>query len=341
MKKKNIVYSNILDIDRIIDTYHNIMINTKHRNKILEYNMFYMCNLVTIYNKLKNHTYHHGEYNIFVIKEPKVRVIMSEKLEDKIVNHLVSDYILLPLIEPRLIDTNVATRVGKGTKMVIYYMKKYLITMHKKYSNFYILKCDISKFFYSIDHDVLLNKLKKIGLDNDSYEIIEDIIHSTDYKYIYDKIDNFGVTTNYKKGKGLGIGNQTSQILAIFYLNDLDHFIKEKLHIKYYIRYMDDFILIHQDKEYLKYCLEEIKKFLKFDKLELNHKTNIYSICNGVSFIGYKYIFKKNRLYMLIPSNTKKRIKKRIREKKTTIENYNGYLIFGNTSKFKKSMEFI
>lgn len=341
MKKKNIVYSNILDIDRIIDTYHNIMINTKHRNKILEYNMFYMCNLVTIYNKLKNHTYHHGEYNIFVIKEPKVRVIMSEKLEDKIVNHLVSDYILLPLIEPRLIDMNVATRVGKGTKMVIYYMKKYLITMHKKYSNFYILKCDISKFFYSIDHEVLLEKLKHIGLDDDSYKIIEDIIHSTDYQYIYDKIDNFGITTNYKKGKGLGIGNQTSQILAIFYLNDLDHFIKEKLHIKYYIRYMDDFILIYQDKEYLKYCLEEIKKFLNFDKLELNHKTNIYSMNNGIPFIGYKYIFKKDRLCMLVPSTTKKRIKKRIREKKTTIENYNGYLIFGSTSKFKKSMEFI
>ena len=104
---------------------------------------------------------------------------------------------------------------------------------------------------------------------------------------------------------------------------------------------MDDFILIHQDKEYLKYCLEEIKKFLNFDKLELNHKTNIYSMNNGIPFIGYKYIFKKNRLYMLVPSTTKKRIKKRIREKKTTIENYNGYLIFGSTSKFKKSMEFI
>lgn len=341
MKKKNIVYSNILDIDRIIDTYHNIMINTKHRNKILEYNMFYMCNLVNIYNKLQNRTYHHGEYNIFVIKEPKVRVIMSEKLEDKIVNHLVSDYILLPLIEPRLIDMNVATRVGKGTKMVIYYMKKYLTTMHKKYHNFYILKCDISKFFYSIDHEVLLEKLKHIGLDNDSYKIIKDIIYSTNYQYIYDKIDKLGVTTQYKIGKGLGIGNQTSQILAIFYLNDLDHFIKEKLHIKYYIRYMDDFILIHQDKEYLKYCLKEIKKFLKFDKLELNHKTNIYSMNNGIPFIGYKYIFKNNRLYMLVPSTTKKRIKKRIREKKTTIENYNGYLIFGDTSKIKKSMKFI
>ena len=104
---------------------------------------------------------------------------------------------------------------------------------------------------------------------------------------------------------------------------------------------MDDFILIHQDKEYLKYCLKEIKEFLKKDKLELNHKTNIYSMNNGIPFIGYKYIFKNNRLYMLIPSTTKKRIKKRIKEKKTIIENYNGYLIFGDTSKIKKSMKFI
>ena len=311
MKKNIIKYNEIVNLDRIIATYHRIMVNTKHRGKVLEYNMFYMSNLINIYNKLKNHTYHHGQYNIFVIKEPKVRVIMSEKLEDKIVNHLLSDYILLPLIEPKLIDMNVATRIGKGTKMIIYYMKKYLINMYKKYSNFYILKFDISKYFYSIDHEILLNKLRKLGLDNDSYKIIKDIIYSTNYQYIYDKIDKMGVDTKYKIGKGLGIGNQTSQILAIFYLNDLDHYIKEKLHIKYYIRYMDDFILIHQDKEYLKYCLKQIKLFLEKEKVNLNDKTNIYSISNGFTFIGYKYIFK----------------------------NYNGYLKFDNNNNFYFKMK--
>lgn len=334
MKKNIVKYDSILDLDKIISTYHKIMINTKHRSKIFEYNIFYCCNLITILNKLSYRNYSHSEYNIFLIKEPKLRVIMSEKLEDKIVNHLVSDYLLLPLIEPRLIDSNVATRTGKGTKMAIYYMKKYLISIHQKHQNFYILKCDISKFFYNIDHEVLLNKLSKIGLDNDSYQIIKNIINSTNYQYIYDSINNLGVESNYKIGKGLGIGNQTSQILAIFYLNDLDHYIKEILHIKYYIRYMDDFVLIHEDKEYLKQCLIKIKKFLEDDKLKLNSKTNITSIKNGITFIGYKYIFKNNRLYMLIPSSTKKRIKKRIKNGKTTIKNYNGYLIFGNTSKF-------
>lgn len=94
----------------------------------------------------------------------------------------------------------------------------------------------------------------------------------------------------YKTGKGLPIGNMSSQILAIYYLNKLDHFIKEKLKVKYYIRYMDDFILIHHDKEYLKYCLSEIKQELAKLKLQLNNKTTISEIHQGVNFLGYRFL---------------------------------------------------
>ena len=97
---------------------------------------------------------------------------------------------------------------------------------------------------------------------------------------------------------------------------------------------MDDFILIHEDKNYLKYCLAEIEKFLEKEKLHLNKKTNIYSIKDGITFIGYRYLFKNNKLMMLIPSKTKRRIKKRIHRGNTNIKNYNGYLIYGNTKKF-------
>lgn len=135
---KKVKYDDIVDIDKIISTYKKIMINTKHRNKIFDYNIFYMSNLINIYNALLTRTFNHGKYNIFLINEPKPRIIMSEKLNDKIVNHLISDYILVPLIEPKLIDMNVATRINKGTKMAIYYMKKYLISMKKEYDNFYI-----------------------------------------------------------------------------------------------------------------------------------------------------------------------------------------------------------
>lgn len=337
---KRVVYSDILDIDKICSVYHKIMYNTKHRNKIFDYNMFYTSNIISIYNVLKNKTYSHGKYNIFLIREPKSRIIMSESLNDKIVNHLVSDYLLYYLIDKRLLDVNVATRINKGSKASIYYMKKYLNLMKGKYGDsFYILKCDISKYFYNINHDILLSKLRKIIRDDDIYSILYNIITSTSKDYVNDEIRGIIKKYNvdvplYIKGKGLPIGNQTSQILAIYYLNDLDHYIKEKLHIKYYIRYMDDFILIHHDKKYLKWCMEFILIFLKREKLCLNKKSNIISMKNGITFLGYKYIFRNNKLYMLVPSFNKRRIKRRISKGITNINNYNGYLKYADASYF-------
>ena len=137
--------------------------------------------------------------------------------------------------------------------------------MNIKYSNYCILKCDIKNYFGSIDLNILKNKINRRIKDNDAITIINEILDSD---------------------TSLSIGFMTSQILGIFYLNDLDHFIKEKLKIKYYIRYQDDFLLIHHDKQYLKYCLSEIKEFLKQEKLELNSKTRIYKNTNNFIFLG-------------------------------------------------------
>ena len=98
----------------------------------------------------------------------------------------------------------------------------------------------------------------------------------------------------------------SSQVLAILYLNELDHFIKEKLNIKYYIRYMDDGLLIHESKDYLKYCLREIVKILDKYKLELNNKTKIININEGFVFLGFKYYIKNNKVIMKVKSQTKK-----------------------------------
>ena len=153
-----------------------------------------------------------------------------------------------------------------GTKAGLEYVKEYLRKCKVKYGKYYILKCDISKFFASIDHDILKEKLLRKIKDKNALKIVFDIIDSEE--------------------EGLGIGNMTSQILAIFYLNDLDHYIKEKLHIKYYIRYQDDFILFHQSKEYLRFCLEEIDKFIQKEKLTLNKKTRIYNSNNNYIYLG-------------------------------------------------------
>ena len=266
-------YNYILDIQKIKDVYHTIRVNSKRKEKIVSFELFLSSNLIQVYTVLKNRTYIHQRYNIFLIREPKIRVIMSECMQDKIINHLVSKYILFPLIEPKLIEANVATREGKGSKKALLYMKRYINHLKENYEKIYVLKCDIHKYFYSIDHEILLTKLKKIIFDPELYQLVKTIVESTDYEYVEellsDKIKNereriqslkisnqekqmkwneLNRIPKFQKGKGLPIGNMSSQIMAIFYLNDLDHFIKEKLRIHHYTRYMDDLILMFQIK---------------------------------------------------------------------------------------------
>ena len=207
-----------------------------------------------------------GPYNVFTIYEPKERRIVSQKMRDKIINHLISRHILYPALLPCLISTNVASRKNLGTNEGLRLAREFHRICKVKYKDYYILKCDISKFFASIDHDILKTKLKKRIKDKDSLQIVYSIIDSDE--------------------NGLSIGNMTSQVLAIFYLNDMDHFIKETLKIKYYVRFQDDFLLFHPSKKYLKFCLTELKKFLGKEKLVLNRKTRIYKNTNNFIFLG-------------------------------------------------------
>jgi len=266
MKRLNNLYEKIYDLENINYVFNSIC--NKITNKVKkEYLKEYRCIYVSrIYTLLKNKNYTVSSYNIFTIYEPKKRRIVSLNLQDKIINHLVSTYIILPAVEPCLIDSNVASRKGCGTKKGLQLAHEFHRICKQKYINYYILKCDISKFFQNIDHDILKHKLSKKIKDVDALNIIFKIIDSDE--------------------QGLSIGTMSSQTLAVFYLNDLDHFIKETLKIKYYVRYQDDFLLFHESKEYLKYCLERIQDFLKIEKLTLNKKTRIYSNKDVFLFLG-------------------------------------------------------
>lgn len=226
-----------------------------------------------------------------------------------------------------------------------------------KNDKIYVLKCDIAKYFYSIDQEILLEKLSGLIDDEKVFNLVKEVIISTNNNYVNEcinksidkeikrlktlSINDYQEHINslksiplYQKGKGLPIGNMTSQILAVYYLNDLDHYIKEKLRIKYYVRYMDDFILFHEDREYLKYCLGEIEKKLAEVKLKLNKKTQILEIHHGFCFLGYRFVLKGKKLLMLLSSDTKKRVIKRVKYIKKnkpesldkTLAGYNGYL---------------
>lgn len=368
MKRVDNIYDSILDIKVIQKIYSSrVRVNTKNKLKLEKFENNYVSNMIYIKKILEEKNYTPGRYNIFLIKEPKLRIIMSQNIIDKIINHVVSQYFLINIFESSLVEENVATRKNKGTKEGIVLLKKYLNEI--KNEKFYVLKFDISKYFFNLNHEIIKELLEHKIKDKDVLIILYDIVDSTNSSYVNERINllkekeiqrinnsnskdkeclikEINELPNYEVGKGLPIGNMSSQFLAILYLNELDHFIKNELKIKYYIRYMDDGVLIHRNKEYLKYCLEKINKILGRYRLELNKKTKIYSYKEEFEFLGFRYIIKNNKVIMKVKNSTKKRFKYKIKSYRSllssnkitkndynqVIASYKGYLSYGNTN---------
>lgn len=371
MKRVNNIYHIICDLDRIMYFEHVVSVNTVNKKKVEKFQEHYVENIYKIKDVLMSKNYIPGEYNIFFIHEPKLRLIMSNNIHDKIINHLVAYYFLSYVFDRTFINTTVATRVGKGTHYGLNLLKKYINDMKRKYDdNFYYLKFDIEKYFYNIDHDIVKNMIRRKIKDKDALNIIDRIIDSTDADYINEKIEKLKVNEIEKiknstlsekeklirikevekiplceKGKSAPIGSMCSQIIAVMYLDKLNHFIKEKLHVKYYILYMDDGILISHDKEYLKYCRSEIENFLKDYKLNLNvKKTRIDGMKNGIDFLGFKFYIHNNRIVVKVRNQTKKKFKRKMKtldklydnglisaeERLSVVNSYVGHLSYGD-----------
>lgn len=336
---------NDVTIEKLLNIYENDLCkNIKNKKKLIRFEQFKMENINSAYNLLKSFNYDGGKYNIFIIKHPKYRIVMSLNIVDKIINHYLCKYILIPKLTHRLDIRNVATRKDYGTKKGIELAKKYIENM-KKYKEFYILKIDISKYFYSIDHDVLKNMIKPY-LNEEEIYYMNKVIDSTNNKYINEtinKLKEYELMYNtkrreeikniplYAKGKGLPIGNLTSQFLAIYYLNELDHYIIHDVKLPKYIRYMDDFIIFSNDKEKLKKSLIKIENILKTKyKLKLNiKKTKLHNSKNGFTFLGYRFRVIDNKTIINLCSSTKNRIRKRVKEIK--------YLYFNNYIDFQSA----
>jgi len=231
----------------------------------LKYEMNLAENLENLLNRLVNGSYQPGEPREFKVYEPKERLIHAPALEDRIVQHAVL-IVVREMIERRFIHHSYACRKERGTHRASAQLKRWLI----QYGNEgYYLKVDISKFFYSIDHETLTNQLMRIIKCEDTIRIMQKF---------YEK----------DSGCGLPLGNVTSQVLANLALNDLDHLIKRELMIRHYIRYMDDMILLHRDKGVLKAALTRIIQLVYSLKLRVNSKTHIGKISSGIDFVGYK-----------------------------------------------------
>lgn len=311
--KDNISFVNLLNIYE-----SEISKNVKNKKKLVKFEINKVQNITNIIDMLNRGKIGHEHYNIFLIYEPKCRLVMSLSIKDKIINHFVTRYALEAKLTKYLDPRNVATRKGMGTdygiRLVIKYLKKL------KSNKFYILKIDISKYFYSIDHEVL-KELLVDKLDSYEYDLICKIIDSTNKEYINSTInkikkDNKAEVPLYYHGLGLPIGNMTSQFLSIFYLYKLDHFIVHDLKLKYYVRYMDDFIILDSDLEKLKKARDIIIEKLEGEyKLKLNRKkTKIVSCKEGFSFLGYIFKVIDKKLVIKIKRSNLEKIKKRVKQ---------------------------
>ncbi|MEG0873480.1 MAG: RNA-directed DNA polymerase [Clostridia bacterium] len=267
--------------------------NKTNRNELISFEINLENNLINLLNNIKKGTYHLGKYTTFIIYEPKRREIMSLPYKDRIIHQWYVEEFIKPYIVPKLITDTFACITDRGTHKAIDKVQEYMKTFYRNNGDFWILKCDIKKFFYSIDKNILFEILKKYISDKKLLDFTRLII--------FEK--------QSASKKGIPIGNYTSQFFANIYLNELDQFAKHNLHLKYYVRYMDDFIIILKSKEECKKIKKEIELFLHENlELELNHKSHYYPHKFGLDFCGYR-IFTTHRL---LRTNSKKKIKRKV-----------------------------
>lgn len=262
------LYPQIYDFQNLYSAYLKARRGKRYKKEVLEFSLNLEENLIILQNELIWKTWLPSQYKEFYVYDPKKRLIQAPCFRDRVIHHALCN-IIEPLFERKFIYDSYACRVNKGTHSAVLRAQKFLRILKRNYNNVYVLKADISKYFPSINHDILKRIIRRTISCSDTLFLIDKIIDQVEC--------------------GLPIGALTSQLFANIYLNEFDHFIKDKLGTKYYLRYMDDFVIMHYDKNFLKKLLKEIEIFLTTKlTLQLNPKTKIYAYTQGVDFCGYR-----------------------------------------------------
>ena len=285
-------FFNKLTFDKMLDAHLRASKGKNNKYEVLKFNIDMENNIWNIIKELKENKYKLGKYKEFTIYEPKERIIKCLPYKDRIVQQWYIYEFIKPYIIPRLENCTCACINSRGTHYAVKLVKNYIRKANIKYGSYYVLKLDIKKYFYNIDKNILFEIMKEY--------ISDKVLLNLTRTFIYDDISN----------KGIPIGNYTSQYFANIYLDKLDKYVKYNLRIKYYVRYMDDMILILRNKDECKNMMNKIAFFLNNKlHLELNDKSMYYPGYMGINFCGY--IVHEN--YMLIRNRSKKEIRKKIK----------------------------
>jgi hypothetical protein len=303
-----------LNFQKLVAAYYSCRRKKRLKISSAEFEFNLEKELVDLEKVLVNHTYQPRSFSVFVVTEPKVREIFAADFRDRVVHHLLYEF-LLPIFEPKFIADSYACQKNKGTHQAVKKLSEFL-----KQDKLFFLQADVKNFFCSINHEILFNLIQKQVTDPDILWLTKTIIDfdcaaspvKKGQLSLFSQVPAHKSLFNAPIGQGLPIGNLTSQFFANVYLNELDQFVKYKLKCKYYIRYVDDFIILDENKEKLYIIKQQIEEFLK-QKLALElhpDKWLIEDAGKGIDFLGYVI----KRTHILVRRRVIKNLKEKLYE---------------------------
>lgn len=317
-------YINIVTIENLCQTWECFVCGKKEKKDVMHFQMNFSHNLCALGEALQSKTYVHGPYSAFNVSDPKPRNIHKAEVRDRLVHHLIYKE-LYPYFDRICIYDSFSCRKEKGTHRACMRFNNFARKVSRNDTKTcYVLKCDVRKFFASIDHDVLYTILERHIADADIRWLIRQVVSS------------FSST---RTGVGLPLGNLTSQLLVNIYMHEFDMYMKQELKIRYYVRYADDFVILSENRTYLEGVLAHIRHFL-YDRLHLHlheGKVHITTYASGVDFLGWVHF----PHYRQLRTTTKRRVIRKMKAFPTpqTVQSYRGLLRYGNTYKLRRKFE--
>jgi retron-type reverse transcriptase len=282
-KRLGYLWQDIVSFDNLLLAYRKARRGKQHKDAVALFSLNLETELFTLQQQLLDGSYRPSEYRLFTIYERKPRQIAAAPFRDRVVHHALLN-IVEPLLDKRFIDDSYACRKNKGVHKAVGRYQQWAKRYH------YALKMDIRQYFPCIDHELLKQKLARHIKDPEVLKLFALLIDTapiTDTQPVWFAGDD--LTTPFERAKGLPIGNLTSQFLANLYLDSFDHFIKEQLQIKAYLRYVDDFVVLSDDKAVLHDIKRQIQLQLAKDRLQLHpNKVHIVPTLLGLDVLGYR-----------------------------------------------------
>jgi len=308
-------YDDIISVENLLEAWREFLKGKRRKKDVEKFGIHLMDNILELYENLKNKKYKHGGYHAFKINDPRPRDIHKATVRDRLLHHAIYR-VLYPYFDKKFIFDSYSCRNERGQHRAMDRLRDFGRKVAKNHMRtVWVLKCDIRKFFASVDHGILLGILRG-HVDDETFNLLREVIGSFEIKE--------------KKSVGLPLGNLTSQLLVNVYMNAFDHFIKRKLKMKHYIRFADDFVFLHERRERLEAILPKIERFLDM-RLHLHlhpKKVSLTTMDHGVDFLGWVH----SPHHRVLRTATKRRMMERMKGKmrESMVASYVGMLGYGN-----------